>query len=105
LTECGCRHLSALERSRRSHDHNLLLPARFQAVERRARAPALAPPPAVEPAAEATTSPPPVQVPRVVTVLPTALVQNTDDPARLVVYSARDAGQGFPPLVGRAIAP
>jgi hypothetical protein len=167
-----------------------LLTARIQAVERRARVPALAPRPAVERAAEATTSPPPVQAPaarpvrpppadeedtrryflavegrlaaqardpswaepteqrlrhagdglpvtvasvrcgrdlcrlelqrdpgpqapstleelvrRAVTVLPTALVQNTDDPARVVVYLARDAGQGFPPLVGRASAP
>jgi hypothetical protein len=38
---------------------------------------------------------------RVVRVLPAALVQNTDDPRRLVVYLVRDGAEGFPPLVGR----
>jgi hypothetical protein len=38
---------------------------------------------------------------RAVRVLPAALVQNTEDPARLVVYLVREGAEGFPPLVGR----
>jgi len=54
----------------------------------------------VDPEAEATAT---LQelVRRVVRVLPAALVQNTDDPARLVVYLVREGAEGFPPLVGR----
>jgi hypothetical protein len=54
----------------------------------------------VEPEADATVA---LQelVRRVVRVLPAALVQNTDDPRRLVVYLVREGAGGFPPLVGR----
>jgi hypothetical protein len=57
-----------------------------------------------EPEADATAA---LQelVRRVVRVLPAALVQNTDDPRRLVVYLVRDGAEGFPPLVGREPEP
>jgi hypothetical protein len=42
---------------------------------------------------------------RAVTVLPQAVVQNSDDPTRLVLYFVREGDDGFPPLVGRDPAP